>query len=333
MNALDAKRAARSTTRRWLAVCMMLGLLLPVAGCEQDGGNSNDTQAVATSPQADTQDDRAAQDLDTLEPGTVVVAIRGDLPFAAREDGQLTGIDGDIMRSLAERLGLEVKIEVMDFSGQLGAIESRRVDVAIGSIGWSQERAQAGLFTDPVYYAGPRVVQAEDSNLQTFADLEGKRIGTVTGYAWVPGLEAIPGAKVRTYETADAVYQDVGAGRIDAAFVDTLQDIYTANVRPELGIKAVPLEISEEQIQQNEAFSIFSKLQFPFFVPKESPALEAALTEQIREMYEDGELAEIVDEWGLDPERALTPGEKAAGRAGVDRPDGWEPPHWEPSGA
>lgn len=306
-----------------LRLLILMAVLMLLPACAGAGEEASGETAASETGSAGDED----TELDTLEPGVVAVAIRGDLPFAAvGPDGELTGVDGDIMSALAERLGLDVQVETMDFSGQLGAIESGRVDVAIGSIGWSEERAEAGLFTDPAYYAGATIVQSEDSDLSTFADLEGKTIGTVTGYAWVPAINEIPGAELRTYESADAVYLDVGAGRIDAGFVDTIQDIYTANVRSDLEIKTVPLEITQEQIEQNEAFGIFNKIQFPFFIPKEHLILENALTEELRAMYESGDLAEILEEWNLDPQLFLTPGESAGLRAGIDRPDDWEPP-------
>lgn len=321
-----ATTVRRSLSLRLLIPVAMLVLLPACTGSGEEGSVEEEASAETASTETDGASEENT-DLDTLEPGVITVAIRGDLPFAAvGQDGELTGVDGDIMSALAERLGLDLQIETMDFSGQLGAIESGRVDVAIGSIGWSAERAEAGLFTDPAYYAGPTIVQSEDSDLSTFADLEGKTIGTVTGYAWVPAINEIPGAELRTYESADAVYLDVGTGRIDAGFIDTLQDIYTATVRTDLGIKTVPLDITQEQIEQNEAFSIFDKIQFPFFVPEQGAGVEAALTDELRAMYESGDLAEILNEWKLDPELFLTPGESATRRVGVDRPEGWEPP-------
>jgi polar amino acid transport system substrate-binding protein len=295
-----------------LAGAMILG-----AGCGDDGGggvsDSKSGSGTGTS-------------IGTIDAGTIRVAIRGDLPFAAVKDGELTGVDGDIMRALGKKLGQKLKIETMDFSGQLGAIESGRVDVAIGSIGWNKDRTKAGIFTDPAYYAGATIIQREGSGLKTLDDLEGKTIGTVTGYAWVPAIKSIPGARLRTYDSADAVYADVGTGRIDAAFVDTLQDIYTAHTRPELRVETTPLEVTPEQLTSNPAFAVFGKLQLPFYLPRDHKDLEAAMTKALRSLYSSGELTTILSKWNLDPALFLTPAGNAKDRIGVDRPDGWQPP-------
>ena len=99
--------------------------------------------------------------------------------------------------------------------GRGGHPASLALTPTLGSIGWRPERAQAGLFTDASYYAPAIAVERSGTSIDTIAGLQGKTIGAVTGYAWVPAISALPGAQLRTYDTADAVYADVAAGRID----------------------------------------------------------------------------------------------------------------------
>lgn len=288
------------------------------------------TATLTAGCQGDKSSGSAGDDLGTLRPGTITVAIRGDLPYAAMKDGKLTGVDGDIMASLARRLHQDIKTETMDFNGQLGAVGSNRVDIAIGSIGWNAERAKAGIFTDPTYYAGATVIEPVGGQLSTLKSLEGKAIGTVTGYAWAPAIKQIPGAQLRTYETADAVYSDVGSGRIGAAFVDALQDIYTAKTNKDLGIQTAPLKVTEADLAANDAYAVFGKIQLAFYLPRDRTELEKALSKEIRKMYKSGELAEILQKWGVkEPADFLTPGPDSDARIGVDRPSGWAPPSTE----
>ncbi len=309
---MSAKTRVRSHTKL-ASIFFAVAAIGFAAGCSS-GNKSPDTKATGPS-------------LGTLKPGVITVAIRGDLPYAAEKGGKLTGIDGDILRAVADRLGQKLKIETMDFSGQLGAVGSGRVDVAIGSIGWKPDRAKAGIFTDPTYYAGATVIEPSGSHLNTLAALQGKTIGTVTGYAWVPGIKALPGAKLRTYDTADAVYSDVGSKRIDAAFVDALQDIYISTKRTDLGITTEPLQTTPSELATNPAYGAFGKVQLAFYLPKARTKLEAALTKEIRKMYQSGEIAKILEHWGAkNPGDFLTPGPDTKARIGVDRPAGWVPP-------
>jgi ABC-type amino acid transport substrate-binding protein len=304
-----------STRARAISLMLLVASVTATlsAGCQGDGSSDSD-----------------GEDLGTIRPGVITVAIRGDLPYAAMKDGELTGVDGDIMTSLAERLDQDIETETMDFSGQLGAVNSNRVDIAIGSIGWNAERADAGIFTDPTYYAGATVIEPVGGQLSTLESLEGMDIGTVTGYAWAPAIEEIPDAQLHTYETADAVYADVGSGRIDAAFVDALQDIYTAQTNEDLGIQTAPLQVTEADLAANDAYSVFGKVQLAFYLPRDRTELEEALSEEIRKMYESGELAEILQKWGVEkPADFLTPGPDSDERIGVDRPSDWAPPSAE----
>ena len=60
--------------------------------------------------------------------------------------------------------------------------------------------------------------------------------------------------------------------------------------------------------------------QTSFYLPKQAPKLEAAISEEIRAMYESGEMAELIEKWGGEPEQFLTPSAGHGGRAPGRRP-------------
>jgi polar amino acid transport system substrate-binding protein len=67
-----------------------------------------------------------------------------------------------------------------------------------------------------------------------------------------------------------------------------------------------------------------------FYLPKQSPKLAKAVSDQIDGMYKDGSLAALIKKWGGDPKQFLVPSpEMAAQRRGVDRPADWNPPSIE----
>src|SRR3712207_9247709 len=49
-----------------------------------------------------------AQELDTLEPGKLIVGFNGDMPMTSLQDGQLIGSDGKMISKIAADLGLEI---------------------------------------------------------------------------------------------------------------------------------------------------------------------------------------------------------------------------------
>jgi polar amino acid transport system substrate-binding protein len=275
-------------------------------------------------------DDTASEvvELDTIEPGVIKVAIQPYAPYTDYVDGDLTGLDSEILQAMADRWGYEIEVEVTDFAGMLGSVQSRRVDTSIGGIAWSEERQQEGLFTDPVYYSPPALAVANGETYATIADLEGLDLGTVEGYVWVQSIEDIPGATLHVYPDAPAVLDDLGAGRIDAGFLDLFLLTHAEETRPELGIVTQYLEPpTEEEIAEFPGYAYLAPYTVNFYVASESPRLQEAMDEVIHEMYANGEMAALIEKYGGDPDVILTPFDGAAeARIGIDRPEGWEPP-------
>src|SRR6201991_4600592 len=96
-----------------------------------------------------------AAGLDTIDPGVITVAVQPYAPYTSLKADKLSGLDSDVLNAAAANLGLKVQPQLTDFNGMLGGVQSRRVDVAIGGIAWSEARQKEGLFTDPVYYSPP----------------------------------------------------------------------------------------------------------------------------------------------------------------------------------
>ena len=294
-------------------LCALVTALLLVAGCGSDSGGGTGG---------------AAGKLDTLEPGKLKVAVQSYMPYTAVRGGKLVGLDGEIIESAAKKLGLEVQPQLTDFNGMLGGVQSHRVDITVGGVAWSAERQKQGLFTDPPYYSPPAMGVHSGKTYATVNDLEGGRLGTVTGYVWVKSIKAIPGAKLGAYPNANGVFDDLGSGRLDVGFLDPLIIINQQKARPDLKIDTQYLTPpSDAQVKQHPEYEFLRPYMTSFYVPKQAPKLEAAISEQIRKMYASGEMAKLIAKWGGDPQQFLKPSpDMAAARRGVDRPETWEPP-------
>jgi ABC-type amino acid transport substrate-binding protein len=298
----------------WLAVAIA-GLAL-LAGCGSDDGNG---AAVSSA---------SAKKLDTLEPGVIKVAVESYMPYTALRGGKLIGLDSDILDTVAKRLGLKVEPQLTDFNGMLGGVQSHRVDITIGGVAWSEERQKQGLFTDPPYYSPPAMGVKDGESYATVDQLQGKRLGTVTGYVWVKSIKAVPGAKLGAYPNANGVFDDLGAGRLDVGFLDPLLIIYQQRQRPDLKIQTQYLTPpSDAEVKAHPDYEFFRPYMTSFYIPKQEPKLERAISAEIRKMYASGEMATLIEKYGGDPKQFLTPSPwMAKMREGVDRPASWEPP-------
>ena len=210
----------------------------------------------------------------------------------------------------------------------LGGVQSRRVDVAIGGIAWSADRQKEGLFTDPAYYSPPAMAVHGSEKYSTIADLEGKDLGTVTGYVWVKAIQAIPGATLHAYPDANGVLNDLSSGRIQVGFLDPLIIIDAKAKRPDFDFTTQYLTPpTADQVKAVPALEYLAPYQVSFYVAKQEPKLEAALSKEIDAMYQNGKLAELITKYGGDPEQFLVPTpEISKARQGVDRAANWTAP-------
>jgi polar amino acid transport system substrate-binding protein len=296
------------------ALVAAIAAAMLVAGCGSDDNAAGTGQGGAQ--------------LDTIEQGKLKVAVQSYMPYTAMKGGKIEGLDGEIIHAVADKLGLEVQPQLTDFNGMLGGVQSRRVDITVGGVAWSEERQKQGLFTDPPYYSPPAMGVHSGKTYSTVDDLEGLRLGTVTGYVWVNSIKAVPDAKLGAYPNANGVFDDLGSGRLDVGFLDTLLIIAQQKQRPDLKIATQYLQPpTDAQVKEHPEYEFFRPYMTSFYLPKQEPKLEKAVSEQIRAMYESGEMAKLIEKWGGDPEQFLKASPWMAGmRQGVDRPADWAPP-------
>jgi polar amino acid transport system substrate-binding protein len=304
-------RFARATAAGCLSVAT--AGVLALSGCSSD--DSTDVSATAAG-------------LDTLKPGVLKVAVQPYAPYTSVVGNKLTGLDSDILSAVAKKLDLKVQPQVTDFAGMLAGVQSRRVDITIGGVAWTAERQKQGLFTDPPYYSPPAMAVRSGKTYRTVHDLEGLNLGTVEGYVWVKSIQAVPGAKLHAYPDGNGVFDDLGAGRIDVGFLDPLLIIAAQKERPQLKIQTQYLTPpSAAEVKAHPAYEFFRPYMTSFYLPKQEPKLEKAISEQIRAMYASGELTKLIEKYGGDPAEFLEPApDMAAARRGVDRPQSWVPP-------
>lgn len=269
-----------------------------------------------------------AEDFETLKPGVLQVAIEPYMPYTALKDEKLVGLDSDIIDAVAKKLGLKIETTVTDFPGMLAAVQSQRADITIGGIAWSDARQKAGLFTDPPYYSPPAMAVHGSTSYPDVKSLEGKALGTVTGYVWAKSIAEVPKANARTYPTADSVFEDLSSGRLDVGFLDPLLIIYQQQQRPDMKFQVAYLNApTTEQVAAHPDYKYFQPYMTGFYLPKQAPKLTKAVSDQIDAMYKDGSLAALVTKWGGDPKQFLVPSpDMAAQRRGVDRSQTWSPP-------
>jgi len=265
-----------------------------------------------------------AQELDTIEPGKLIVGFNGDMPMTSLQDGELIGTDGKMIAKIATDLGLEIVPSQADWAAVIESTTSGRNDLMLGAMGWTAERSEVMTLTDPIYYFGTLLAQKTDTNYSTFADMAGRRVGTVTGFTLVPELKAVPGiGEARLYDTSDGVMRDLIAGRLDMAILDP--------PLVELAIAEHPeWELHQVELQPDPAFPIMStKYNVVMGIRKDATALADAVNAGIAELWDTCQNQAFMAEYGVTNPSFFVPPDPNP-RIGVDRPEGWESPTLNP---
>ncbi len=216
-----------------------------------------------------------------------VVTDPSFVPFEMMDQktGKMVGFDMSIIREVADRAGFDIDLNTMDFNGIIPALQSGNVDIAIAGITITDEREQIVDFSDPYYDSGLRLlVRENNSDIDEFDDLEGKKIGTKIGstsYDYlVENLEADDG--VTPYPGSADMYMALMSGAIDAVFYDAPNVGYFARTKGEGKVKTIG------PLYEGQQYGI-ALVEGSEWVDEVNTALAA--------MKEDGTYKEIYEEW------------------------------------
>jgi polar amino acid transport system substrate-binding protein len=233
-------------------------------------------------------------------PGTLTVGTLSDAPpsICINSAGQFTGFDNELLRAVADRLGLKINFVGTEFSGLLAQVASRRFDVGSSSITTTDARRRTVGFTNGYDFGYFSLVVPIGSPITGFDKLAaGQRIGVVQGTVQesyvVDSLHLQP-VKFPDYNT---VYASLKTRQIDAWVAPSQQALGT--VRP-----GDPAQIVEN------TFSLDNFVAWA--VAKENKPLIDALNAGLDAVVADGTWSRLYSDW---VPRALPPGWKPGSKA------------------
>ncbi|MBR6627547.1 MAG: basic amino acid ABC transporter substrate-binding protein [Lachnospiraceae bacterium] len=136
------------------------------------------------------------------------------------DDGNPDGFDIALIKAVGEKLGMEVKIENMEFNSLVAAIGTK-IDASIAGMTITEERLQSVDFSDPYYDAYQYVIVPVDSTIASFDDLTGKKIGCQLGTTgFFIADEDIEGAEAVGYNKGVDAVNDLINGRVELVIID-----------------------------------------------------------------------------------------------------------------
>jgi polar amino acid transport system substrate-binding protein len=272
---------------------------------------------------------------DTITPGVLTVGVYQDgMPYIGIANGKLTGLDGVLVNDAAAKLGLKVTA-VNVGEAFITDVQTRRVDLTAGDIGWEQSRTGAGLFTDPPYYSPVAGAVRSGTSVASYEDLTRLTVGGLTGDFFLGALTCLH-VTLHGYQSDEAALADLAAGRIDIFLHDALTLQTVAKQHPNLHFSVVyPAPPSAAAVSKCSGLTELQPFMTGWFVNSKEAKLVTALNTVIDGWYKDGlsgPLAKTIAQWGGDPHTMLVPQPYfTKERVGVDRKAGWTAPSISPN--
>ncbi|WP_251551546.1 amino acid ABC transporter substrate-binding protein [Neobacillus muris] len=219
---------------------------------------------------------------------TLVIGIDDTFaPMGFRdENNKIVGFDIDYAKAAAKKMGMDVKIQPIDWKTKESELSSGRIDLIWNGYTITDERKQKVLFTKPYLKNAQVVVTKTDSNITKLSDLEGKVVGLQSQSSAADALNASPiKSKVKEVtEFGDNVMalNDLKSGRIDAVVIDEVViDYYMTKEKD-------TFKVLDESLAPEE---------YGVGVKKGNEELLNKLQKALDEMNEDGTAADISTKW------------------------------------
>ncbi|GLI03862.1 substrate-binding periplasmic protein [Phytohabitans aurantiacus] len=236
--------------------------------------------------------------------GKLTVCSSNDVPYFYRDpkSGQLTGTDYDMIKAIAERIGVpKVELYEVPISGIIPALNSRRCDIIGDNIAITIKRSKEVDFSAPMYRAGQALVvpKGNRAKILTQDDFGGHSVGSYQGTVQLDYLKELakkdPTIRVKEYKNITEIVADLEAGRLDAGAFDDMVAAAMIKANPSLGIEVINYKLPIGDYTVGAAFR------------KGDVALRHAFNDGNQQVARDGTLSQIFAKWGLTPAEKYEP--------------------------
>lgn len=228
-----------------------------------------------------------AGDLNLVNPGTLTVCTDSPYrPMEFEENGEYTGFDMDLMRAIADDMGLKLSVNNSGFDPITSgiAMESNQCDIAAASITITAKREENIDFSDPYFTADQSLLVTNSSGISDLAGFAGKNLGVQTGTTGeIYAQENAPSdATLVSYENPGDIFTAIAAGDIEGVLQDIIPNADYALTHDDVTIA--------ETYPTNEQYGLAVK-------EEGAEDLLAAVNDELAKLKDNGTYQEIYDKW------------------------------------
>lgn len=276
--------------KKALSLMTAAALVLSLAACgstassaaSSEAASSDAASSEAASSEAASETETA--ELSTVEPGKLIMSTNAAFPpyEMTTDSGEFEGIDIETAQAIADKLGLELQIDDMDFDAALLAVQQGKADMVMAGVTVTDERQNVMDFTDSYATGIQSIIVKEDSDIASVDDLAGKKIGTqrgTTGYLYCS--DDFGDENVVAYDNGLTAVQMLNNGQVDCVVIDNAPAKEFVAANP--GLKLLDTAYVEEN--------------YAIGVGKGNTELKDAINTALEELKADGTLQAIVDKY------------------------------------
>lgn len=272
--------------KKALSLMTAAALVLSLAACGSTASSEAASSDAASSEAASSEaaSETGTAELSTVEPGKLIMSTNAAFPpyEMTTDSGEFEGIDIETAQAIADKLGLELQIDDMDFDAALLAVQQGKSDMVMAGVTVTDERQNVMDFTDSYATGIQSIIVKEDSDIASVDDLAGKKIGTqrgTTGYLYCS--DDFGDENVVAYDDGLTAVQMLNNGQVDCVVIDNApaKEFIAANP----GLKLLDTAYVEED--------------YAIGVGKGNTELKDAINTALEELKADGTLQAIVDKY------------------------------------
>ena len=278
--------------KKLTALLMGTAMVLSLAACGGSASSAVSSEAASSEAASSEETSEAASEETTDEAAALTTVNAGKLTMSTNaafppyemttDSGDFEGIDIDVAAAIAEKLGLELQVDDMDFDAALLAAQSGKSDIVMAGVTVTDERQKVMDFSDTYAEGIQSIIVPEDSDIASADDLAGKIIGTqrgTTGYIYC--TDDFGEDSVVAYDDGLTAVQALNNGQVDAVVIDNAPAKEFVAANP--GLKILDTAYAQED--------------YAIGVAKGNTELLNAINGALEELQADGTLQSIVDKY------------------------------------
>lgn len=246
----------------------------------ESGGASAEAATVVALDDATTADEARAA---LLKSGVLSIGIEGTYPpfnYHDASTSELKGYDVDVIKAVAQRIGVEPKFSEVKWDGLLAGLDAGHYDVVANQVAVTPERQKIYEFSSPYTVSTAVViVPSGDNSIRTLADVAGKTSAQSVTSNWAQQATDAGATVVPVDGFAEAV-SAIRDGRVNLTFNDNLAAL---DYFKTTGDDSVKVAFEVEDLSSDRAA----------VVRKGDTGLAALLSQTIDQLQADGTLAQI----------------------------------------